>query len=76
MGESKSEGVPDRQYILALEDQVDDLRSKLAAAKEVAGWVQAVLTALNVGNVMRESPLHKKLREVMIAYRETERRCN
>lgn len=35
----------------------------------VAQWAQAVLTALNVGDVAKESLLHKKLREVMIASR-------
>jgi hypothetical protein len=37
---------------------------------EVAGWAQSVLTALNVGDVMSGSPLHLKLREVMIDYRD------
>lgn len=39
-------------------------------AVAVTHWAQAVLTALNVGDVCKESPLHLKLREVMIAYRE------
>lgn len=39
-------------------------------ANEVVSWAQAVLTALNVGDVKRGSPLHSKLREVMIAYRD------
>ncbi len=43
----------------------------LTAAQEVAGWAQSVLTALNVGDVKSGSPLHLKLREVMIAYRES-----
>lgn len=38
-------------------------------AREVARWAQALLTALNVGDVKSGSPLHLKLREVMIAYR-------
>jgi len=41
------------------------------ATAEVAGWAQAVLTALNVGDVKSGSPIHLKLREVMIAYRES-----
>lgn len=49
--------------ILALEAEVRRLQ-------EVAGWAQATLTALNVGDVAAGSPLHLKLREVMIAYRE------
>ena len=56
--------------------QNESLKTKLLAAcierneaKEVARCAQAVLTALNVGDVQSESPLHKKLREVMIAYR-------
>ncbi len=36
---------------------------------EVVSWAQCVLTALNVGDVKSGSPLHLKLREVMIAYR-------
>lgn len=39
------------------------------ATDEVVAWAQAVLTALNVGNVESGSHLHLKLREVMIAYR-------
>jgi len=38
---------------------------------EVLHWAQAVLTALNVGDVQKDSKLHLKLREVMIAYRAT-----
>lgn len=37
---------------------------------DVAAWAQAVLTALNVHDVRRESLLHRKLREVMIAHRD------
>lgn len=37
---------------------------------EIVAWAQATLTALNVGDVARESPLHKKLRQVMREYRE------
>ena len=40
------------------------------AADEVAKWAQSVLTALNVGDIKSGSPLHLKLREVMIAYRD------
>ena len=40
-----------------------------AATVEVVSWAQCVLTALNVGDVKSGSPLHLKLREVMIAYR-------
>lgn len=40
------------------------------AISEVAQCAQAVLTALNVGDIQSGSPLHLKLREVMIAYRE------
>jgi len=36
---------------------------------EVVSCAQAVLTALNVGDVEKDSPLHLKLREVMIAHR-------
>jgi len=36
---------------------------------EVVQIAQAILTALNVGDVQKDSKLHLKLREVMIAYR-------
>ena len=53
--------------------ELDEANAKLcaenAALLEVAGWAQAVLTALNVGDIKSGSPLHLKLREVMIAYR-------
>lgn len=39
------------------------------AIKDVIQWAQATLSALNVGDVQSESPIHKKLRKVMIAYR-------
>ena len=45
---------------------------KSKAEQEVIDWAQAVLTALNVGDVMSGSLLHLKLREVMIAYRNTQ----
>jgi hypothetical protein len=41
-----------------------------AATQEVIHWAKALLAALNVGDVKSESPIHKKLREVMIRYRE------
>jgi hypothetical protein len=40
------------------------------ALEEVMHWAQATLTCLNVGDVKSGSPLHLKLREVMIAYRD------
>ena len=48
----------------------------LLRAEEVYHWAQAVLTALNVGDVKKESPLHKKLREVLINYRAAMEREN
>jgi hypothetical protein len=39
------------------------------ATAQVVVWAQCVLTALNVGDIKSGSPLHLKLREVMIAYR-------
>lgn len=46
-------------------------RSTAAATQEVINWAQSVLTALNVGDVQSGSKLHLKLREVMIAYRDS-----
>jgi hypothetical protein len=46
------------------------LVKELDKCKEVVGWAQAVLTALNIGDIKSGSPLHLKLREVMIKYRE------
>lgn len=40
-----------------------------AGEGEVAAWAQAMLTALNVGDVASGSPLHLKLRDVMIRHR-------
>lgn len=53
-----------------LEAEITRLRAIVERLEEVMHWAQAVLTALNVGDVSRESAIHKKLREVMIAYRE------
>jgi hypothetical protein len=44
--------------------------NKIEQLEEVMHWAQAMLTALNVGDIQSESLLHKKLREVMIHYRE------
>ena len=37
-------------------------------ASEIVAWAGAMLTALNVGDVASGSPLHLKLREVMVAF--------
>lgn len=42
----------------------------IAPLETVMHWAQATLTALNVGDVKKDSLLHLKLREVMIAFRE------
>jgi hypothetical protein len=44
---------------------------KVASLENMAGWAQAILTALNVGDVRSGSALHLKLREIMIAHRKT-----
>jgi hypothetical protein len=36
---------------------------------EVVSWAQACLTALNCGDIAKDSKFHHKLREVMIEYR-------
>lgn len=41
------------------------------SVREVIRWAQAILTALNVGDIKNESPLHLKLREVMIGCRQS-----
>jgi len=51
------------------EREIAELKKQFKETVEVASWAQAVLTALNVGDVKSGSPLHLKLREVMIAYR-------
>lgn len=48
----------------------DTANERIKHLTEVMHWAQAVLTALNVGDVQKDSGLHLKLREVMIAYRE------
>lgn len=45
------------------------LRERCERMQEVVSWAQATLTGLNVGDVQSNSPLHLKLREIMIAYR-------
>lgn len=57
------------QDVADLIAEVERLRAENAASKSVAQWAQATLTALNGGDVQRESLLHQKLREVMIQYR-------
>lgn len=49
--------------------QINGLKAQVTELTEVMHWAQATLTALNVGDVKSGSPLHLKLREVMIAYR-------
>lgn len=61
--------------VKALADAIDEaLSNERERHSEVAQIAQGVLTALNVGDVQSGSPLHLKLREVMIAYRTRIRR--
>ena len=53
----------------SLRRELAKLRLENTSLTEVMHWAQAVLTALNTGPIQTESLLHKKLREVMIAYR-------
>lgn len=55
---------------MTTQNTTDSNEQQGEAISEVAQCAQAVLTALNVGDVQSGSPLHLKLREVMIAYRE------
>jgi hypothetical protein len=60
----------------ALRQREEEVRAEeRERAAEVVHCAQAVLTALNVGDVQNDSPLHLKLREVMITYRKTIRRA-
>jgi len=76
--ESRNKGkpIPKEQAEFICEDYFAErkqnirLTKELEETKEVASWAQAVLTALNVGSVPSECLLHKKLRKVMISYRE------
>lgn len=45
----------------------------ITAVQEIVSCAQAVLTALNVGDVQKGSKLHLKLREVMILHRDKAR---
>ena len=54
----------------SLVDYVRELQGKVERLEIVAGWAQAVLNALNTGDIASGSPLHRKLREIMIQYRE------
>jgi hypothetical protein len=49
-----------------------EIAARLERLEVVMHWAQAVLTAWNISDLMKESLLHKKLREVMIAFREQE----
>ena len=49
--------------------QAGKMFKQIADLTEVCHWAQAVLTAWNIGPLPQESPLHKKLRDVMINYR-------
>lgn len=51
------------------DEEIDALRKDNARLREVMGLAQATLTALNVGDIKSGSPLHLKLREVLIEYR-------
>lgn len=50
----------------ALALEVERLEGQVTKLEEVLNWA---LTALNVGDVQKDSALHLKLREVLIAYR-------
>lgn len=52
-----------RSAVRRLHDQIERL-------EDVAGWAQAVLTALNTGDVRKDSLLHHQLRTVLTKYRE------
>ena len=58
-----------QSLITKLEIENAELKEQLTEAEEVTHWAQAVLTALNVGDVQKDSLLHEKLRKVMIGYR-------
>ena len=65
-----------RDKLGARNEEVEALKEQLAAREseckrltEVYHWAQALLTALNTGDVQKESLIHKKLRQVLIEYR-------
>jgi len=45
-------------------------KAELESLRDIAGWAQAILTALNVGNIASKSLIHLALRDVMIKHRE------
>ena len=49
---------------------IEELTAKVERLDKVAQWAQAILTALNCRDVCKESLIHKKLRQIMIEYRE------
>ena len=60
----------------ALKSERDAAKKQLAVREverkrlaEVYHWAQALLTALNTGDVQKESLIHKKLRQALIEYR-------
>lgn len=60
---------PAKIIAAAIREATEQKDREITALKEVAGWAQAVLTGLNVGDLHSGSLLHLKLREVMIEYR-------
>lgn len=47
----------------------DRLAREVEHTREVIEWLQAAVTALATGDIQHGSPLHHKLRDVVIAYR-------
>lgn len=62
--------VKEAQKVVAGREQGQSVTKKDDLVAPVIQIAQAVLTGLNVGDVQSGSAIHKKLREVMIAYRE------
>ena len=59
-----------RQELERVHLNYDRLSARIFLDADTISWLQAVLNALNCGNVDRDSPLHLQVRRVMIGYRE------
>ena len=57
------------EEVESLKEQLASRESECKRLTEVYHWAQALLTALNTGDVQKESLIHKKLRQVLIEYR-------
>ncbi len=62
--------MPESWRIEQLEDRIKQLEAENERLTEIMRWTQSCVTALAVGDIKKDSLLHHKIRDLMIAYRE------